>query len=90
LGDADFSRAIPTSISACHLNSGQTCSALTRVLVPASGHDEAVAIAKATTEALTVGDPFDVATRLGPAYLTWAPLANTTFSSSSSPSPSPA
>jgi betaine-aldehyde dehydrogenase len=66
LEDADFARAIPASVAGCYLNSGQTCSALTRLLVPASRQDEAVAIAKQATEAQTVGDPFDAATRLGP------------------------
>ncbi len=45
LDDADFASAIPGAINACFLNSGQTCSALTRLLVPADRMDEAAALA---------------------------------------------
>ena len=45
LDDADFASAIPGAINACFLNSGQTCSALTRLLVPSSRMDEAAALA---------------------------------------------
>jgi acyl-CoA reductase-like NAD-dependent aldehyde dehydrogenase len=51
---------------ACYLNSGQTCSALTRLLVPRTKHDEAVALAKVATEAFIVGDPYSPATQIGP------------------------
>jgi len=47
-------------------NSGQTCSAWTRMLVPRARHDEAVEMAKAQLAKLTLGDPFDKNTRLGP------------------------
>jgi acyl-CoA reductase-like NAD-dependent aldehyde dehydrogenase len=47
-------------------NSGQTCSAWTRMLVPRARHDEAVELAKAQLAKLTLGDPFDKNTRLGP------------------------
>src|SRR5262249_46492057 len=50
----------------CYLNSGQTCSALTRMLVPRAKHDEAVKIAKQTAESFTMGSPTDPKTRLGP------------------------
>ncbi len=50
----------------CYLNSGQTCSALTRMLVPRSRLAEAEAIAVKTAETFTTGDPFNPATRLGP------------------------
>ncbi len=66
LGDADLSRAVKAGVSACFLNSGQTCSALTRMLVPASRHDEAVAIAKAAAESFTLGDAVSGAGKLGP------------------------
>jgi aldehyde dehydrogenase (NAD+) len=66
LGDADMASAIGGGLMSCLMNSGQSCNAPTRMLVPASRHDEAVAIAKATAQTLTVGDPFDEGTRLGP------------------------
>jgi len=50
----------------CYLNSGQTCSALTRMLVPRSRLAEAEDIAVTAAETYTPGDPFDGNTRLGP------------------------
>jgi len=66
LDDADFERAVKSGVGACYFNSGQTCSALTRMLVPRSRYDEAVAIAKKTAEGFTVGDPLGGAAKLGP------------------------
>ena len=66
LDDADLSRAVPDGVGKCYLNSGQTCSALTRMLVPRQRLAEAEEIAKATAEAFAPGDPFEDATRLGP------------------------
>jgi acyl-CoA reductase-like NAD-dependent aldehyde dehydrogenase len=66
LDDADLERAVPDGVAKCFLNSGQTCSALTRMLVPASKLAEAEAIAAKAAEAFTPGDPFDDSTRLGP------------------------
>jgi aldehyde dehydrogenase (NAD+) len=66
LEDADFARAIPDGVAKCFLNSGQTCSALTRMLVPRSRLAEAEQIAKAAAESFTPGDPFHEETRLGP------------------------
>ncbi len=66
LDDADLASAIAGGLMSCTMNSGQSCNAPTRMLVPASRHDEAVAIAKATAETLTVGDPGDEGSRLGP------------------------
>jgi betaine-aldehyde dehydrogenase len=48
------------------LNSGQTCNALTRLLVPQSLYAEAARIAVATAATLSVGDPADEASKLGP------------------------
>ena len=59
LDDADLERPSPTASRKCFLNSGQTCSALTRMLVPRERLAEAEAIAAAVADALTVGDPFD-------------------------------
>ena len=66
LDDADLETAVTDGISKCFLNSGQTCSALTRMLVPRDRLDEAERIAAAVAEAYTVGDPFDEQTKLGP------------------------
>ncbi len=66
LEDADFSRAIPDGVAKCFLNSGQTCSALTRMLVPRERLAEVEELAVAAAEAFTPGDPFDPETKLGP------------------------
>ncbi|HUC36588.1 MAG TPA: aldehyde dehydrogenase family protein [Acidimicrobiales bacterium] len=66
LEDADVSAAVPAGVAACFLNSGQTCSALTRMIVPRSRLAEIEDLAVQTAETYTPGDPFDAATRLGP------------------------
>ncbi len=66
LDDADLSRAVPDGVGKCYLNSGQTCSALTRMLVPREKLAEAEEIAKQAAEAFSPGDPFEESTRLGP------------------------
>jgi aldehyde dehydrogenase (NAD+) len=66
LDDAELERAVPDGVAKCFLNSGQTCSALTRMLVPRQRLAEAEELAKAAAESFTPGDPFDPATRLGP------------------------
>ena len=66
LDDADLAKAVRGGVQNCYLNSGQTCSAWTRMLVPKSKHDEAAAIAKQVAEAFKVGSPHDPTTTLGP------------------------
>jgi aldehyde dehydrogenase (NAD+) len=66
LDDADLEKAIPDGVAKCFLNSGQTCSALTRMLVPREKLAEAEELAVAAAEAYTPGDPFEASTRLGP------------------------
>jgi acyl-CoA reductase-like NAD-dependent aldehyde dehydrogenase len=66
LDDADFKKAVSSSVGNCYFNSGQTCSAHTRLLVPKARHDEAVEIAKATAEKFNVGDPRTGQAKLGP------------------------
>ena len=66
LEDADLQAAIPAGVAGCYLNSGQTCSALTRMLVPRSRLAEVEELVVQTAETYTTGDPFDAATRLGP------------------------
>ena len=66
LDDAPFEKAIPAGVNNCMQNSGQTCSAWTRMLVPRSRQSDAIELAKAQLAKLTLGDPFDPKTRLGP------------------------
>src|SRR3954469_2547776 len=66
LDDADVPRAVKAGVGACFLNSGQTCSALTRMLVPRSRLAEAEAAAVEAASAYTPGDPTQEGTRLGP------------------------
>lgn len=66
LEDADLEKAVKAGVNNAYLNSGQTCSAWTRMLVPKGKHDEAVKIAKAAAETFTVGDPFGGTAKLGP------------------------
>ena len=66
LDDADFAAAIPSAVGACYLNSGQTCSALTRLLVPADRMDEAAELAAQAAAGFTVGPANDEGSRLGP------------------------
>jgi len=66
LEDADLDAAVPAGLFACYLNSGQTCSALTRMIVPRSRLAEVEEKAKAAAEGFTPGNSLDAATRLGP------------------------
>jgi acyl-CoA reductase-like NAD-dependent aldehyde dehydrogenase len=66
LDDADLAAAVPYGVANCFLNSGQTCSAHTRMLVPREKLAEAEAIAAATVEMITPGDPFEQGSRMGP------------------------
>jgi len=62
----DMQQAVINGVGKCYLNSGQTCSALTRMLVPRERLQEVEIIAKAVAESSTIGDPFDASSRLGP------------------------
>ena len=66
LDDADFERAVKTGVNNCTLNSGQTCSAWTRMLVPRARLEEAEQLAKAAAEKLTLGPALGGTGRLGP------------------------
>ena len=66
LDDADFEKAIKAGVNNCYFNSGQTCSAHTRMLVPRDRQDEAVRIAREAAESFTVGDPREGKAKLGP------------------------
>jgi aldehyde dehydrogenase (NAD+) len=57
LPDADFPKAVASGVKHVMQNSGQSCNAPTRMLVPQPRMDEVIAIAKTTAESVTVGDP---------------------------------
>ena len=59
-------RAVTDGVGKCFLNSGQTCSALTRMLVPRARLAEVEEIARVVAEGYTPGDPFAEGTALGP------------------------
>jgi aldehyde dehydrogenase (NAD+) len=67
LDDADLEQAVTDGVAKCFLNSGQTCSALTRMLVPRDRLEQAERIAATIAEeAFTPGDPFEDGSALGP------------------------
>ncbi|MEO6122100.1 MAG: aldehyde dehydrogenase family protein [Ilumatobacteraceae bacterium] len=66
LDEAGFQKAVADGVGKAFLNSGQTCSALTRMLVPKGRLAEAEAIAGATASAMVVGSPFAEGVHLGP------------------------
>ena len=66
LEDADLARAVKGTVNSCFLNSGQTCTALTRLLVPESRYREAAQLAVEAARTFNPGDPMKEDTRLGP------------------------
>ena len=64
--DADLEKAVIFGVEDVMVNTGQTCTALTRMLVPQSRYEEAVQIAKTHAESLVVGDPTDPKSYMGP------------------------
>lgn len=66
LDDADLKTAVGYGVANCYLNSGQTCSAHTRMLVPREKLAEAERVAATAAERAKPGDPFEAGTRLGP------------------------
>jgi len=66
LDDADFSRAVPASVRHVFENTGQSCNAPTRMLVPANRLAEVEALAKQVAEKVLVGDPASAETEVGP------------------------
>jgi aldehyde dehydrogenase (NAD+) len=66
LDDADLENAVRAGVQTCFRNTGQSCNAPTRMLVPRSRMVEAAAAAKYAAESSTVGDPFLDSTNLGP------------------------
>jgi aldehyde dehydrogenase (NAD+) len=66
LEDADLASAVKEGAQSCFRNTGQSCNAPTRMLVPRSRMAEAAAIAKQAADATKVGDPFTEGTHVGP------------------------
>ena len=66
LDDAELEQAVTDGVAKCFLNSGQTCSALTRMLVPREQLAQVESIAAVVAESFTPGDPFTEGTMLGP------------------------
>jgi len=66
LDDVNFEEAVARDVGSMMGNTGQSCNAPSRMLVPAAKMGEAAEIAKKAADAITVGDPQDEATRMGP------------------------
>jgi len=66
LDDADLPTAVKATVAACFINSGQTCTAHTRLLVPERLYQQAAELAVAAAAAFAPGDPLNEQTRLGP------------------------
>ncbi len=66
LEDADIDKAVKAGTRQCFLNSGQSCNAPTRMLVPAAAHARALEVAKAAAEATAVGPPGQEGVAIGP------------------------
>ncbi len=66
LDDANLPLAIEATLDSCFMNSGQTCDAMTRLLVPEDLYDQAVSLALEMAVSFTVGDPTGAGFKLGP------------------------
>ncbi|MDE0953194.1 MAG: aldehyde dehydrogenase family protein [Candidatus Poseidoniales archaeon] len=66
LDDADPIMVAKKAIGACHQNSGQTCSALTRLIIPETMNEQVCEIIAGKNDLYLAGDPLDEATRCGP------------------------
>jgi acyl-CoA reductase-like NAD-dependent aldehyde dehydrogenase len=67
LADGDVDAAVAATLTACFLCAGQSCTAGERILVARAVYDEFVEkLARAVTEQIVLGDPFDDATTMGP------------------------
>ncbi len=66
LDDADIEKAVAEGAAECFSNTGQSCNAPTRMLIPEKFHDQAVEIAVKTAQQTKVGDPENVDTDIGP------------------------
>jgi aldehyde dehydrogenase (NAD+) len=66
LDDADLGKAVKVGLANCFINGGQTCTAWTRMLVPASKYDEVLELARDAAAKYPVGEPMAEGTRIGP------------------------
>lgn len=66
LDDDAFAKSVSAGVASCMSNTGQSCNAPTRMLVPAHRHDEALDIAVTTCDGLVTGDPESENTDIGP------------------------
>lgn len=66
LDDVDMQKAVAQGVHACFTNAGQNCQSPTRMLVPSGQLDAVVAAARATVDAIRLGDPMDPQTEIGP------------------------
>ena len=66
LPDGDMELAVKVGVANAFLNAGQTCTAWTRLLVPAARYDEALALATKYAAGFVPGDPLEASTKLGP------------------------
>ena len=66
LEGADLATAVGGAVVSLSINTGQTCAALTRLIVPSNKRDEVVAIAKAAAETVVVGGAFEEGAGMGP------------------------
>ncbi len=66
LDDVNFEKVIPRAVFNCMGNTGQSCNAPTRLLIPQSSYDAALALAKTAAEKIVLGDPEAESTTMGP------------------------
>ncbi|TAL19814.1 MAG: aldehyde dehydrogenase family protein [Frankiales bacterium] len=66
LDDADLGKAVKVGLANCFINGGQTCTAWTRMLVPAERYDEVLGLLREGAAKYPVGDPTDDGSRIGP------------------------
>ena len=66
LDDADLGKAVKVGLANCFINGGQTCTAWTRMLVPAEKYDEVLGLLRDGAAKYPVGDPNDDGSRIGP------------------------
>jgi len=66
LDDADLAKAVKIGLANCFINGGQTCTAWTRMLVPADRYDEALELCRDGAWRYTVGEPTAESTKIGP------------------------
>ncbi len=66
LDDADLAKAVKVGLANCFINGGQTCTAWTRMLVPADRYDDVLELAAAGAARYPVGEPKAEGTKVGP------------------------